>query len=71
MCPADFERENGAGSETDTSEWHYVLISPDGLTKAAYSQDAFSALYHKRGEKWYTTKSTSSSDDITHSFATR
>lgn len=77
MCLVDSERESGIGSETDTNEWHYVLISPDGLTKAAYSQDLFGAayhefrVYHKRGDKWYTTKSTPSSDNITHGFATR
>ena len=77
MCLVDDERENGIGSETDTSEWHYVLISPDGLTKAAYTQDAFGAayhefrVYHKRGDKWYTGESQSSSDYSTHGFATR
>ena len=77
MCLADDERENGIGSETDTSERHYVLISPDGHTKAAYTQDAFGAayhkfrVYHKRGDKWYTRESQSSSDYSTHGFATR
>lgn len=77
MCLASNERENGIGSETDTSEWHYILISPDGLTKAAYTRDAFGAayhefrVYHKRGDKWYTKESTSSGDYFTHGFATR
>lgn len=65
------------GGEADADTWRYTFISPDGLTKATHAPDAFGALiykfrvYRKRGEKWYTSESTSASDYYTHGFATR